>query len=55
MLGVVEHQRGAIEESERMFREVLHLASETGMQHYARAAEEALAALEAGQPIPMPV
>jgi serine/threonine protein kinase/tetratricopeptide (TPR) repeat protein len=54
MLGVVEHQRGAMEESEKMFREVLRLASETGMQHYARAAEEALAALEAGQPVPMP-
>ncbi|MBX3250257.1 MAG: protein kinase [Myxococcales bacterium] len=53
MLAVVDHAQGRAEEASQALRDVLQLAADSGMQHYARAAEEALAAIEAGLPVPM--
>ncbi|HJL39204.1 MAG TPA: AAA family ATPase, partial [Polyangiaceae bacterium LLY-WYZ-15_(1-7)] len=54
MLAIVDHAQGHHEDGRTGLREVLQLAGEYGMQHYERAAEEALAAIEAGLPVPMP-
>ncbi|MEM9074364.1 MAG: protein kinase [Myxococcota bacterium] len=54
MLAIVDITQGETVDGRRGLREVLQLAAENGMSHYERAAEEALAALDAGLPVPMP-
>lgn len=54
MLGIIDHQLGKHDDAKRRFREVLQLSAQYGMSHYETTASEALEAIEAGQPVPLP-
>ncbi len=54
MLAVADHRTGNTDSGEDLLREVLRLATEYGHRYYEQAAEEALAAVAAGKPVPLP-
>ncbi|MEM9865644.1 MAG: tetratricopeptide repeat protein, partial [Myxococcota bacterium] len=54
MLAFVDHQLGHVDRAKRAFGEVCKLAHEYGQRHYEQAAEDALMAIAAGQPLEFP-
>ncbi len=54
MMGIIDHQLGKHDDAKRRFREVLQLSAQYGMSHYEQTAAEALEAIEAGKPVPLP-
>ena len=54
MLAIVDHHRGESDDARRVFREVRQLAAQYGMAHYEKLAAEALEAIDAGEPVPLP-
>ena len=54
MLAIVDHQRGDLDAARTGLREMLRLAADNGQRRYVMDAENALAAIERGDPVPSP-
>ncbi len=54
MLAIADHAQGSTEQARRGLREVLRMSVEHGNRRYEQDAEQALRALDAGEPVPLP-